>query len=109
MPHLMPKTKRNILFAFALFLVIILAGIILIERGHSFRVRVFRSEQGYGYDILKNNKPYIHQPFIPAVEGQIPFKDRKSARKTGQLVTKKIRNHKLPSVTKEELDSLIKD
>ena len=57
----------------------------------------------------KKDKVYIHQPFMPAVEGQVPFKDKRSARKTGRLVVKKIRNHKLPAVTKEELESVIKD
>jgi hypothetical protein len=46
---------------------------------------------------------------MPAVEGQVPFQDKRSARKTGRLVIRKIKNHKSPAVTKEELRSVIKD
>jgi len=76
-------------------------------RGHFYEVDLFKSGDGWGYDILKNNKIYIHQPYIPSVAGEVPFKDRKSARKTGRLVVKKIRNQKSPAVTREELKSVL--
>jgi hypothetical protein len=46
---------------------------------------------------------------MPVVEGQVPFQDKRSARKTGRLVIKKIRNHKSPAITKEELESVVKN
>jgi len=107
MPYLMIKTNRKVLTASALILVIILATIIATTRGHFYEVDLFRNEQGWGYDILRDNNIYIHQPFMPAIEGQVPFKDRKSARKTGKLVIKKIHNHESPALTREELESLI--
>lgn len=67
----------------------------------------FKSGDGWGYDILKKEKTYIHQPYMPAVEGQVPFKDKRSAKKTGRLVIKKIRKHKSPAVTKEEIREII--
>jgi hypothetical protein len=100
--------KRKSLI-FALFLVILAVALTLTGRGHFYEVSLFKSGDGWGYDILKKDKPYIHQPFMPAVEGQVPFKDKRSAKKTGRLVVKKIRNHKLPAVTKEELNSLLKN
>lgn len=93
----------------ALFLVIIVVAIILSGRGHFYKVSLFKSGEGWGYDISRKNIIYIHQPYIPAVEGQVPFKEKKSAKKTGKLVVKKIRNHESPAVTKEELESVIKD
>lgn len=99
--------KKQLIFA--LFLVIIVVTITVSGRGHFYKVSPFKSGDGWGYDILVKDKAYIHQPYMPAVDGQVPFKDKRSAKKTGRLVVKKIRNHKLPAVTKEELESVIKD
>ena len=94
---------------FALFLVIIIVTITLAGRGHFYEISLFKSEDGWGYDILKKDNVYIHQPYMPAVEGQVPFRDKISARKTGRLVIKKIRNHKSPAITKEEIKSVLKN
>ena len=109
MPSTMKMTDKKNILVFALFLVIILAAITLTGRGYFFSVNLFKSGQGWGYEISKKNKIYIHQPYIPAVEGQEPFKDKRSARKTGRLVIKKIRNHNSPAVTREELKSIIRN
>ena len=97
--------KKSLIFA--LFLVIIIVTMTLAGRGHFYEVSLFKSGDGWGYDILKKNKAYIHQPYMPAVEGQVPFKDKRSAKKTGKLVIMKIRNHKLPAVTLEEIEAII--
>ena len=102
-------TKRKRLFVFALLSVLILAAVAYTSRGHFYNIDVYKSGQGWGYDILVKNKPYIHQPFMPAVEGRVPFSDKQSARKTGRLVVTKLKNHKIPSVTKEELKSILKN
>ena len=97
--------KKKLLI-FALFLAIIVITITLAGRGHFYEVSLFKSGEGWGYDILKKEKVYIHQPYMPAVEGQVPFKDKRSAKKTGGLVIIKIRNHKSPAVTREEIKSI---
>jgi hypothetical protein len=109
MPFLTKMTKRKRLFVFALLSVLILAAVAYTSRGHFYKVNVYKNCQGWGYDILVKNKLYIHQPFIPAVEGQVAFKDKQSARKTGRLVIKKLKNHNTPAVTKEELKSILKN
>jgi hypothetical protein len=98
--------KRRYLY-FALLLVIILSAVIYARRGHFYEVDIYKSGNGWGYDIMKNNKSCIHQPYMPVLEGQVPFSNKQSARKTGQLVIKKIRHHKSPAVTREELKSII--
>lgn len=105
----MKKTKTRIFIASALFLMIIAIAITFIKRGHSFELQVFPSNRGWGYDILKNDKIYIHQPYIPAIEGETPFPDRESARKTGRLVISKIRKREIPAVSKEEIDRILSD
>jgi hypothetical protein len=103
----MTDKKRSIIFA--LFSVIILLVIAITGRGHFYELNIYKIGNGWGYDILKNNKTYIHQPYIPAVEGQVPFSTRGSARKTGHLVIKKIRNHQVPAVTREEIKAITGD
>ncbi len=62
----------------------------------------------YGYDILSNNKVMIHQPNIPAVSGNVGFKDKKDAEKVAKFVIYKLnKNIMPPSVTPQEIDSLI--
>lgn len=107
MPSLKKMINRKRFLLFALFLIIILMAITLTGRGHFYDVLVFKSGDGWGYDITKKNKTFIHQPFIPAIEGEIPFSDKRSARKTGRMVIRKIRNHQSPAVTLEEIKSII--
>jgi len=106
----MPSSKRMIdrkkAIILALFTVITGVLITLAVRGHFYDVELYQSGNGWGYDILKKENIYIHQPFMPAVEGEVPFPDKKSARKTGRLVIKKIRNQESPSVTKEEIKAI---
>jgi hypothetical protein len=102
-------TKKRRLFVLALLAALILAAVAYASSGHSYKIEVYKSGQGWVYDILVKNKLYIHQPFIPAFEGQVPFRDKQSAKKTGRLVVGKLKNHKIPSITKEELKSILKD
>ena len=71
-----------------------------------YSLQVIKLPNGWGYDILKYNKPYIHQTIIPAVEGVMPFPDENSARRTGMLVLEKIHENKSPRITEKEIDSL---
>ncbi|MFZ0280207.1 MAG: DUF4907 domain-containing protein [Bacteroidales bacterium] len=73
-----------------------------------YKVKLFESDSGWGYDILVSRKPYIHQPYLPAVEGQVPFTDKNDARKAARLVIHKLRKHKSPAITKEEIESILK-
>lgn len=105
----MTDRRKKTLIIFALFAVIIAVSFAVARRGQFYEVALFRSGDGWGYDILRKEKVYIHQPFMPAVEGETPFRDKKSARKTGRLVVKKIRRHQLPAVSEEEIKSITGD
>ena len=107
MPSSMRMIDRKKALIFALFAVILGVSVTLAGRGHFYDVEIYESGDGWGYDILKKDNVYIHQPFMPAVEGEVPFPDRKSAKETGRLVIKKIRKHKSPAVTKEEIKVII--
>jgi predicted glutamine amidotransferase len=71
-----------------------------------YDLRVVRHEQGWGYEIRRNEKPFIYQETIPAIEGKKAFADKRSAKKTGRLVLSKLQHNQMPSVTKEELEKL---
>jgi len=69
--------------------------------------KVFMVNGGWGYDVIINGKVFIHQPFIPAVQGKFPFLTKEDARKTAILVIEKLITKKgMPSVTVKELQDL---
>lgn len=70
-------------------------------------IKVFKSEKGFGYDILENNRIYIHQPFIPVYQNSVPFPNYKSAHNTGKLVIKKLKQKKSPSLNSVEISEIL--
>ncbi len=61
----------------------------------------------WGFDIMVNDKKYIHQPVIPAIIGNSPFRSKEDALKVGALMKYKICNNMMPpSISVNELDSL---
>lgn len=66
--------------------------------------KIIKVEDGFGYDIYVNGEAYIHQPHIPAVNGNHPFKTEADAQKVAGLVIQKIEGNIIPpSVSAEEL------
>lgn len=64
-------------------------------------------EEGFGYDIFVDGRPYIHQTNIPAVGGTAGFKSESDAQAAAELVISKIRQGILPpTVSIEELQAL---
>lgn len=74
----------------------------------TIEVQAFQSDStSWGYDISIDGKKYVHQPHIPAVNGNHKFKTKEEAERTAALVVHKIKNNIMPpSVTIEELDSI---
>lgn len=63
-------------------------------------------EDGWGYEILIDQKIYISQKCIPVIDGNQVFKSKHDALKVGEIVIRKLRNNVTPTVTKEELMNL---
>jgi hypothetical protein len=99
---------KYIKFLIALLIIIIsLFTVVIIRNSTSYyKLEIIQLETGWGYKILKDNKPFIRQEYIPAIEGNLRFPDKNSAKKTGLLVCNKLKNHEFPFVTKKELISL---
>ncbi len=69
--------------------------------------KVIKINEGWGYDILIDHKIYVHQDYIPAIQGLHPFISVEDAEKTAKLAAEKIKKGILPpSISVEEIDSL---
>lgn len=102
------RMTKKILWGLTIILIIAFTAVVLLNRrGTHGRVEVYKSEQGWGYDIVIKNKTYIHQPYMPTVNGNVAFENKHTAKKTGDLVLKKLQKRQTPVVTKSELDSLL--
>lgn len=67
---------------------------------------IFKTDKGWGYSILIDNKLFIRQDIIPAVEGNQGFGTKADATKVAKFVLQKIDNKEKPIVTKEDLKQL---
>jgi len=101
--------NKKILAAIVILFILIAFGVFINYRNHHFSVDLIESNQGWGYNILFRNKVIIHQPYMPAMGGQIAFQNKNAAKKTALLVVKKLRNNQSPGIKAEELNSIIKD
>src|SRR5436305_4196449 len=62
---------------------------------------------GYGFNILIDEKILIHQPFIPAAQGNKSFTSKSDAAKAAMLMLFKLKQHQMPpTISITELDSL---
>jgi len=97
-------TRRQVVVALSLLILAAASLVAVSTLTHdNTRVKTYRTADGWGYSITQKGKVIIHQPFIPAVEGKIPFTTKRDAAKTGKMVIKKMKQNKLPSLTEEEL------
>lgn len=61
----------------------------------------------YGYEIFIDEKRFIHQSVIPAIQGSQGFKSKKDAQKVAELVKQKIIHGEIPpTVSMEEMKKL---
>ena len=61
----------------------------------------------FGYDILLNGKPLVHQPHIPAMPGNKGFTTKERAQKVAEFVVKKIRTNNMPpTVSVDDLNRM---
>ncbi len=71
-------------------------------------IRIISSvNKTFGYDILINGKPLVHQPSIPALSGNEGFSAKDKAQKVAEFVVKKIRKNEMPpTVTIDDLNNM---
>lgn len=76
------------------------------EKGITFRI-IPSVNHTFGYDILVEGKPKIHQPNIPGLPGNEGFSTREKAQRTAEFVVTKMRRNEMPpTVTLEDLRNM---
>ncbi len=69
-------------------------------------LRPLQKAGGWGYEILADDKIYIHQDCIPAIKSQKPFVSKAEAMLVGNAVIGKLQKGKLAGITVDELNQL---
>jgi hypothetical protein len=65
------------------------------------------NDKEWGYDIFSDGKLLVHQPNIPAIQGNKGFSSNTEATNVAQVVVNKIKKNIFPPVVSiEELDSM---
>lgn len=108
---IMQTIKKNWIYLLFGFAVILFAVSRFTGKSHKhadelfLSFKTFQGSFGWGYDIYTNDSVYIHQEFIPAIEGRKGFTTEEDARKVAKLALVKLKHSKLPMITIAELDS----
>ena len=111
----MQMIKKSYIFVFAFIILLVIAYSFRTFKKSDEKVndRMLKVESvaihtsaGWGYNILVDHKIFIHQEFIPAITGTKPFLTQEDAMKTADLAIEKLKNGKLPSITKADLIAL---
>ena len=101
----MTKIKRNFLLT-ALLLAMGVGLYHLPLYRNRYSMEIVKVDDGYGYKIYQDQKPYIFQPFIPVVAGKYSFGSEKDAEQVGRLVLDRLSKGEDFSVTMEDLNRL---
>lgn len=81
-------------------------GTSAMEMPASISLKVYPIDNGWGYKIYVDSTLYIFQETIPGFSGETKFKSQTDAMACGELVINKLKNKKVPFVSKTDLDSL---
>lgn len=103
--------KKILIFILPVILIISLLYVCIPSKEENksiYNVEVFKSGNGWGYQIKSDEKILILQTYMPCVRGNIPFPDKNSALKTGKLVMTKMMNLEDPTITMEELNTIVR-
>ena len=69
-------------------------------------LKAIQTPLGWGYDILTNGHPYIHQDRIPDIGGEHGFQSKEEALAVGQKVYDRLMANQIPVVSIEEMRQL---
>ena len=96
----MQKKRLMPIMIAAAVLICSVCAIVLISgsEDHGFRSEVFRSENGWGYEIFRGRTKIISQPIVPGIPGNMPFPDKKSAESAADAVIQKLSDGEYPGL-----------
>tara|TARA_R110000796_G_scaffold88850_2_gene191790 strand:+ start:57516 stop:57860 length:345 start_codon:yes stop_codon:yes gene_type:complete len=105
--------KFNTTKALTLLVIVLLlfSGLFLLSNKSksdaSLYTEVFIVGNGYGYKIVNaKDRILIKQDFIPAVQGEYPFKTKNDAKLVAELVKKRLLKVKSPVISINDLSNL---
>ena len=101
------RTHTLTLYIFFISIVVIVPCFLLLFQP-DYKLKIIKLESGWGYTISNDQGIFIYQENIPVYQGVRSFPSKSTAKKTGKLVLKKLRERKLPVVTKNDLDQILK-
>lgn len=105
-----PQSRPSLVRIGLILFLICLAGTtiyMVYPRQPHYQVQVFKTADGWGYDILNNEKLVIHQPTIPGQSGIVGFTSQEQAQQVGNWVVEKMKQTQaMPTLTKEDLRQL---
>lgn len=99
------KKKTNLIFLLGMFIILISCHT-QTKSNNKIYQKIFSKNDHWGYEIYINDKCFIHQEYIPAISGKVPFYTKKDAELVGNLVINKIKHKKTPTVDTGELRQL---
>ena len=67
----------------------------------------FKSNRGWGYNIIVNDTIVIHQHIMPAVPTSHGFTTEKQAALAAEIIVTKLINKQLPAITTTELSNIL--
>lgn len=76
------------------------------QKTNNIESKVYESANGWGYDILVDNKLLIHQESVPGMSGHAGFPEKQQAIQTASLIINKMKHGQLPTVTKFEINQI---
>jgi hypothetical protein len=66
-------------------------------------LRAIEVPNGWGYDILRDGRPYFHQNIMPGIRGNRVFRTREDALAVGEYMCDKIKTGQLPIITEQQM------
>lgn len=74
-----------------------------------FSYKIFKTNSGWGYDILVNDTLQIHQEWMPVTADKKSFPEQEQAREAAMLVIKKLHAGENPAISRAELDKIVNE
>ncbi len=99
-------TKKHLIYSIGIILLIIVVSNRNTPNNASVKLEIIQLDEGWGYEIIIDDKKFISQKCIPAIDGNLVFKNKSDAIKVGRLVIRKLENKLAPTITKEDLKDL---
>jgi len=76
------------------------------NRKKLYSYSLVKSSSGWGYDILRSNRIFIHQDYVPILPDRKGFSTQEEAKKAAGLVITKLEHNKPPTLTYRELSQI---